>query len=106
MKSLTKEMFTLLIRIKPQILIGKEIIYQEKVKKILDISVSGDFMLLESISTTRSWELVDGVGDTVILDMDDLSGNKRFTVVSITSTINTLEKLVGHPGSEQTKPLF
>ena len=53
-----------------------------------------------------SYSIRSGVGDTVIIDLDDLSGNKRFTVISITSNIDTLEKLVGHHGSEQTKPLF
>jgi len=108
MKSVEKESFLLLLKVRPGLLIGKEIIYKEKTVKILDVSVGGDFMFLESISTSRSWEPVDGLGDTVIVDVDDfpVTKNNRFTVVSLTSNIDTLEKLIGQPGSEQTKCLF
>lgn len=110
MKSLDKESFLLLLKLRPQWLIGKQIIYDGKTAGIVDISVSGDYLHLEnSDAPATEWVPVSSIGDSVVIDIIDFSmdtGKDPFTVLSITRWIESLEKSVGQPDSEQSKPLF
>lgn len=108
MKTFTKEEFLWLVRVRPLRLIGKEIIYKDRSAKIIDITVSGDYLFLEYISTRKVWEPVGGVGESVTVDEVEFPADagKPFTVASLTSSLGTLEKLVGQPGSASVKSLF
>lgn len=110
MKSFDKDSFLLLLKLRPQWLIGKQIIYNEKTVGILDISMSGDYLHLESSSPATEWVPASSLGDSVIIDIVDFpmdTGNSGpFTVLSITRQIESLEKRVGQPDSDQSKPLF
>jgi hypothetical protein len=107
MKSLDKDSFLLLLKLRPQWLIAKQIIYDGKTVGILDISMSGDYLHLEGTSTATEWVPASSLGDSVIIDnlpMDYRDG--PFTVLSITRQIESLENRVGQPGSEPSKSLF
>lgn len=109
MKSFDKESFLLLLRVRPQWLIGKQIIYDEKTVSILDISVSGDYLHLEGSSAATEWVPASSLGDSIVIDMiypKDTGNSRPFTAASLTNSIETLENRVGQPGSEQPKPLF
>jgi len=110
MKSLDKESFLLLLKLRPQWLMGRQIIYDGKTVGILDISVSGDYLHLENSDTPATeWVPVSSIGDSVVIDIIDFSmdtGKDPFTVLSITRWIESLEKSVGQPDSEQSKSLF
>ena len=110
MKSFDKDSFLLLLKLRPQWLIGKQITYDKKTVGILDISMSGDYLHLESSSPGTEWVPASSIGDSVIIDIIDFpmdTGNSGpFTVHSITRQIESLEKRVGQPDSDQSKPLF
>lgn len=107
MDTIDKRTFLEVLKIKPQSVIGKEIIYSVKPVRILDVSIGGDRLLLESSSTERTWVLASGVDDNVIIDtFRDVRNAKPFTVLSLTQSIKALEELVGQPGSRHPKPLF
>ena len=110
MKSFDKESFLLLLKLRPQWLIGKQIIYDGKTVGIIDISMSGDYLHLESSKPGTEWVPATSLGDSVIIDIVDFpmdTGNSGpFTVHSITRQIESLEKSVGQPGSESSKSLF
>lgn len=110
MKSFDKESFLLLLKIRPQWLMGKQITYDGKTVGIVDISVSGDYLHLEnSDAPATEWVPVSSIGDSVVIDIIDFSmdtGKDPFTVLSITRWIESLEKYVGQPDSEQSKPLY
>ena len=107
MKSFDKESFLLLLKLRPQWLMGKQIIYDGKSVGIVDISVSGDYLHLESSSSATEWVPASKLGNSIVVD--NLPTDTRedlFTVLSITRWIESLEKSVGQPGSEHSKSLF
>lgn len=107
MESFDKESFLLLLKLRPQWLMGKQIIHDGKSVAILDISVSGDYLHLESLSMATEWVPASKLGNSIVVDY--LPSDPRadpFTVLSITRWIGSLEKYVGQPDSEQKKPLF
>lgn len=107
MNSFDKESFLLLLKLRPQWLMGKQIIYDGKSVGIVDISVSGDYLHLETLSSATSWVPASSLGDSIVVDslfMD--TREEPFTVLSITRWIDSLEKYVGQPDSDQSKPLF
>lgn len=108
MNTYKKGQFLWLLRVRPQWLIGKEIIYKERTAKIIDISVSGDYFFLEYPSSRAVWEPVNEVDESVTVDTVEFPADagKPFTVASLTSSIDALEKLVGQPGSASVKPLY
>lgn len=107
MESFGKESFLLLLKLRPQWLMGKQIIYDGKSVGIIDISVSGDYLHLESLSMATEWVPANKLGNSIVVDnLPSDTREEPFTVLSITRWIDTLEKYVGQPGSEQTKPLF
>lgn len=110
MKSFDKESFLLLLRVRPQWLIGKQIIYDKQTVNILDISVSGDYLHLESSGVSTKWVPASSLGDSIVIDMinfpNDTGNSRPFTAASLTNSIETLENRVGQPGSEHPKPLF
>lgn len=107
MKSFDKESFLLLLKLRPQWLMGKQIIYDGKSVAILDISVSGDYLHLESSSSATEWVQASKLGNSIVVDNLPMDTREEpFTVLSITRWIGSLEKYVGQPDSEQTKPLF
>lgn len=108
MKSIDKESFLLLLKVRPKCLFGKQIIYNKQTVGIVDISVSGDYLHIEvnSFQSTK-WVPASSLDDHVIVDIPGIPiGTEMFTVASLTKSIETLENHVGQPGSEQTKPLF
>lgn len=109
MKSFDKDSFLLLLKLRPQGLIGRQIIYNRETVEILDISVSGDYLRLVDSSSVTKWVPASSLGDRIVVDIVDLSmdtGKVTFTVLSITRWIGSLEKSVGQPDSEQSKSLF
>lgn len=110
MKSIEKESFLLLLKFKPQLQIGKQIIYDDETVNILDVSIGGDYLLLEDPGIRIRWVSTSKLGDRVVIDTNNPAENNRssdiFTVKLITTQIETLEKHVGQPGSEQSKSLF
>lgn len=109
MKSFDKDSFLLLLKLRPQWLIGKQITYHGKTVGIVDISVSGDYLHLESSSSATEWVPASSLGDSVVVDIIDFpmdTGKGHFTVLSITRWIESLEKSVGQPDIEQSKSLF
>lgn len=104
----TKEKFLWLVRVRPKLLMGREIIYQKKPAKILDIAVTGDYFLLEYGPSRRSWEPVDAVDECVATEgiQFPADAGKPFTVATITESMSRMESLVGTPGGEHPKPLF
>jgi len=107
MKSFDKESFLLLLKLRPQWFMGKKITYNNKIVGIVDISVSGDYLHLETSSSATSWVPASSLGDNIVIDSLSMdSSADPFTVLSITRWIESLEKYVGQPDSEQSKPLF
>lgn len=107
MKSLDKESFLLLLKIRPQWLMGKQITYDGKTVGIIDISVSGDYLHLERSSSATSWVPASSLGDSIVVDNLPMDTREEpFTVLSITRWIESLQKYVGQPDSEHPKPLF
>ena len=110
MKSLDKDSFLLLLKLRPQWLMGKQITYDGKTAGIVDISVSGDYLDLEySGAPATEWVPASSLGDSIGVDIFDFptdTGKGPFTVLSITRWIESLQKYVGQPDSEQSKPLF
>ena len=109
MQSFDKETFLLLIKLRPQGLIGRQIIYNRETVGILDISISGDYLHLEGSSSSTKWVPASRLGDSIVVDMVDHpvdNGKDPFTVSSITRWIGSLEKSVGQPDSEQSKSLY
>jgi len=103
--TLSKGDFLLILKVNPLLLIDKLITYGGRSYRILDVSLGGDHFLIEIPSTARSWVLANGVGDPVVIEDYPLRSTK-FTASSLNSSIETLYKLLGQPGSEQTKCLF
>jgi len=109
MKSFDKESFLLLLKLRPQWLMGRQIIYDRKTVGIVDISVSGDYLHLERSSSATEWVPASSLGDSIVVDIVGFpmdTGKGPFTVLSITRWIESLEKYVGQPDSEQSKSLF
>ncbi len=107
MEVISKKTFLCLLKINPQSLISKQIIYDKMPQTIYDVSVGGDSIFLDKGSTGKEWYPADSVEDPVIIDTDNLYKNTGiFTVETVTRAIQTLEKHVGQPRSEQSKPLF
>jgi len=107
MKSFDKESFLLLLKLRPQWLMGKQIIYDGNSVGIVDISVSGDYLHLKSSSSFTEWVPASKLGNSIVVDNFPMDTREEpFTVLSITRWIESLEKSVGQPDSEQSKPLF
>lgn len=54
-----------------------------------------------------SWVPASKLGNSIVVDnLPSDTREEPFTVLSITRWIGSLQKLVGQPDSEQTKPLF
>ena len=109
MKSFDKESFLLLLKLRPQWLMGKKITYNNNIAGIVDISVSGDYLHLESSNAGTEWVPASSLGDSIVVDVIGYptdTGMDPFTVLSITRWIESLQKYVGQPDSEQSKPLF
>lgn len=109
MRSFDKDSFLSLLKFRPQWLIGKRIIYDGKTIGIIDISVSGDCLLLESSKASTEWVPAGSLGDSIVVDVVDFpvdTGKGPFTVLSILRWIESLEKSVGQPDSEHPKPLY
>ena len=107
MKSFNKESFLLMLKFRPHLLIGKQIIYDKRTVKILDISVSGDYLCLEKESTSIEWKPASSLEDSVIVDITGFpNASKSFTVASVLGRIEAVENHIGHPSTEQSKPLF
>lgn len=107
MKSFDKEEFLLLLKLRPQWLMGKKITYNNKIVGIIDISVSGDYLHLESSSSATEWVPASKLGNSIVVDNLPMDTREEpFTVLSITRWIESLQKSVGQPDSEQSKPLF
>lgn len=110
MRYMDKESFLLLLKLRPGLLLGREIIHNKNPHEILDISMSGDYLYLKGIAEYPEWVLASKLGEGIVIDelafftSGDKSG--RFTVASLTEQIETLEKHVGQPSSDQSKPLF
>ncbi len=69
--------------------------------------VERNLQMESRITTTREWVPVSCLGESVIVDFpEDIWKSRLFTVNSVTKSMETLEKLVGHPSGEHTKPLF
>ena len=114
MKTVSKETFLRILKFRPLSLIGKEIIYDKKSQRIADISLSGDYILLDK--ETVEWFPADSVDDYVVINglgLEDwqigsiiYTSGKIFTVKTVTEDIETLKKLVGQPADGQTLSLF
>ncbi len=107
MKSFDKESFLLLLKLRPQWLLGRQIAYDGKTVGIVDISVSGDYLHLESSSQATEWVPAKNLGNNIVVDNLPMDTKEEpFTVLSITRWIESLEKSVGQPDTEQSKSLF
>jgi hypothetical protein len=106
---LEKQDFLLILKVNPPLLIGKTITYRDHYRernvKILDVSLGGDYFLIETPSTARIWVMANSVGDTVVVEAYPRI-SAVFTASSVNGSIETLFKMMGQPATEQTKPLF
>lgn len=108
MIAVNKNAFLKIAKFRPQWLIGKQITYNKQIVSILDISMSGDALQLNSNGDIE-WVTASSFGDNMVVDVVDFptdTGIDPFTVLSITKSIESLEKLVGQPDSENSKPLY
>lgn len=108
MELIDKERFIAILKLNPQLLIGREIIIGRKSARINDISICGDCLMLEYTESSRiEWISTELVGNVVVIDKlpkNDTS-IKPFTVSSVTRRILSLENRMGSD-SDQSKPLF
>lgn len=114
MKTVSKETFLRILKFRPLSLIGKEIIYDKKSQRIADISLSGDYILLDKEDV--EWFPANSVDDYVVINglgLEDwelgsiiYTSGKIFTVKTFTENIETLKKLVGQPADEKSLSLF
>ncbi|MDD3813288.1 MAG: hypothetical protein PHZ02_01470 [Desulfocapsaceae bacterium] len=113
MNTITKQYFLTIAKICPDELIGKQIIYKNEPRIIHDVSIGGQLFLLNIGYSDYQWVLAEDATETesIIIDsMTTMYSNiikpKIFSVVSLMNSLEDLEKRVGCPGSESSKPLF
>lgn len=107
MESFDIDSFLLLLRVRPKMLLDMQIIYKGKTVRILDISVSGDYIFIERVTSVNAWVLASSLENPVIVDsLNDTSPAVKFTIKSISTLFDSLNNRIGQPGSEQTKCLF
>lgn len=107
MQAYAKENFLGIIKINPKYLLGKQIIYEYKTAKILDITIDGGLLLIEYISRQRNWITASSLDSTVVVDtIDTPTVADSFTIGTVSKDISLLKEYVGNPGSEPIKPLY